>query len=573
MSRSSQRNAQAGHGGARVVHPAFVSVLAFSSPLFAALTSAFFCTRVAVVVAIVAASSSVAAAEGGATATEAPTKANSVYSSGGWSTLHRGPENRKLATGIELADDYSAWTALAGSAVLTAPTMSPDGKTMYVTTGKSRGSANLHAFDLDGNRLWRADAYASASEGIDPCAILSSAIVDQDGDLYLGDCNQLFAYHGDGRLKWVVDLPPLREGDWSASSEIPVNALTTAAFTASGDVFGVTNMGDVVVFDRATGRSRVDGVRLPGGLPPAASAVPMPATVFGGGLIDPAIRTWAWELLMGGSMRSANTPAVDLETGRIFVAATSANEGHGALYGIDLVELEGGLSVEIAFAADMGLGSGSSPALSPERDRVYVSDDQGNFYSIDALSGEVHWTVPTKAASAAAAVGANGDVFALQAFGPALIAISREGQVRWESDLAALAVNRLPGTWFFGEPRAIGNGNPTVLDDVVLLPVVYGYELTLGRTIPWPVESSLVAVDLRTGKGLRDVVSLEDDSTGITAILSDGTIVNSLGTALTSGTTPLQRFEWMLPGDRVLLRSLGGIQVSRPVRAESMNTD
>ena len=293
----------------------------------------------------------------------------------------------------------------------------------------------------------------------------------------------------------------------------------------------------------------------------------MPETVFGGGLIDPEIRRWAWELLMGGSMRSANTPAVDLDTGRIFVAATSVNPGQGALYGIDLVATDSGpgLDVEIAFATDMGIGSGSSPSLSPQSDRVYVSDESGVFYGVDARTGEVEWQVQTKATSAAAAVGANGDIYALQAFGPALIAIRPDGKVKWQSELQSLADARLPSSWLLGNPVAIGNGNPTVLDDFVLVPVAYGYQTELGRRIPWPVESTLVAVDIETGVGTRDVVSLADDSTGVTAVLPNGIILNSLGTAITSGIKKLASMEWLLPGDRELLSAVGGLQVSIPI--------
>ncbi len=69
--------------------------------------------------------------------------AEDVYSPGGWATLHRGPANRKLAPNVALGHDYRVWTALAGSAVLTAPTMSPDGRTLYVTTGRAVGNSNL----------------------------------------------------------------------------------------------------------------------------------------------------------------------------------------------------------------------------------------------------------------------------------------------------------------------------------------------------------------------------------------------------------------------------------------------
>lgn len=499
--------------------------------------------------------------------TATPVASDGIYSLGGWATLHRGPANRKLVPSAPLGGAYSIWTALPGAAVLTAPTMSPDGRSLYVASGKASGHANLSAFDLEGNLLWDSGAWQNSEEGVDPCAILSSPIVDDEGDIYLGDCNQLFAYHADGRLKWRVPLPAVQDGDWVASDRIPVNALTTAVFTKAGNVLGVTNAGDIVIFDRMDGRVLNAPMRLPGHVPPL-SPMPMPKSIFGEGLVDPEIREWSWQLLFGGAMRSANTPAVEMESGRVFVAATSTEVGKGALYALDLVETSPGeVGVKIAFSTDMGPGSGSSPSLSPSGHQVYVSDEEGQFYGVDARTGEIVWTLLTKAASAAAAVGANGDVFTLQADGPALIAMTEVGERRWESDLDALAKAALPSSGWLGEPVAAGNGNPTVVGDRVLVPVVYGYVAKLGRRkVTLPVLSSLVSVDIETGVGLRDLVSLEDDSTGITAVLSDGTIVSSLGTALTSGVSPLAGFaRLILPGDLELLAPRGGIQVSRPL--------
>jgi outer membrane protein assembly factor BamB len=519
----------------------------------------------------------------------APVGAEDFYSPGGWSTLHRGPANRKFLSQAPLPSDYRTWTALEGAAVLTAPTMSPDGRTLFVTTGRGAGHSNLHAFDLDGELRWKSAPWQDADHGIDPCAILSSAIVDRDGDLYLGDCNQLFAYRSDGRLKWVVPLPSSQEGDWRPSEVLPVNALTTAILTREGFILGVTNFGDVIVVDRETGRSVAAAFRLPGHLPNASTLVPRPDSAFSDGLVDPEIREWAWQLLFGGSMRSSNTPAVDLESGRVFVAATSTSRGQGALYGLDLTVLPGTLAdsepdadpdgppvdglervgrveISIAFATEIGPGSGSSPSLALESDVVYVSDEAGLFYAIDADTGAIRWQLQTKSTAAAAAVGGNGDIYSLQADGPALIAITREGQVRWQSDLQALAEAALPASWLLGEVVAIGNGNPTVVGDVVLVPIAYGYETHLGRRIPWLVSSSLVAIDVETGIGLRNVVTLADDSTGISAVLPDGTILNSLGTAITSGIAPLAGIaDWLLPEGLQLLTPVGGIQVSRPL--------
>jgi outer membrane protein assembly factor BamB len=507
---------------------------------------------------------------------ETGTPIGGVYSPGGWSTLHRGPANRKNVGQVPLAEEYASWNVLGGSSVLTAPTMSPDGRTLYVSTGKARGESNLHAYSIEGELRWQAAPWSDPEEGVDPCAILSSPIIDNVGDVFIGDCNQLFSFDAAGGLRWVVSLPPNKAGDWVASDAIPINALTTAAFTREGDVFGVTNFGDVVVFDRETGERLNVPMRLPGHIPATSSVMPMPESIFGDGLVDPEIREWAWQLLAGGAMPSANTPAVDLMSGRIFVAATSTTEGRGALYALDLSvrrgEGERTVDVEIAFATEMGPGSGSSPSLSPSSELVYVSDEEGRFYGVDARSGAIRWEVETRAASAAAAVGGNGDIYALQAYGPALIAIGEEGVVRWESDLRALAATALPEGFLLGEPTAIGNGNPTVLGDVVLVPVLYGYTTSFGgRKIPWPVRSSLVAVDVATGLGLRDVLALEDDSTGVTAVLPDGTILNTLGTAMTSGVTPLAPLaRWLLPGDLEPLLPVGGLQVSRPLSVESV---
>ena len=147
-----------------------------------------------------------------------------VYARGGWSTHHRGPANRKLVGSVELAKAYSTWTTLSGAAILTAPTVSPDEQTPYVTTGRAKGESNLHAMTLDGEPLWSAAAWTSPDDGVDPCAVLSSPIVDAKGDVYIGDCNQLFAFRPDGEIKWIAPLPNPREGDWHPSESLRVNA-------------------------------------------------------------------------------------------------------------------------------------------------------------------------------------------------------------------------------------------------------------------------------------------------------------------------------------------------------------
>ncbi len=160
-----------------------------------------------------------------------------AYSGGGWSTLHQGPGNRDQARGAYLHDEYRTWTALEGVSLLIAPSISPDKNRFYQTSGLAAGQSNLHAFSVEGELLWQSQPWTDADNGVDPCAVLSNVIVDAEGDLYLGDCNQMFAFHPDGSKKWTVPLPLAADDDWQPDPDLPINALTTPVFTVEGHVW------------------------------------------------------------------------------------------------------------------------------------------------------------------------------------------------------------------------------------------------------------------------------------------------------------------------------------------------
>ena len=129
-----------------------------------------------------------------------------------------------------------------------------------------------------------------------------------------------------------------------------------------------------------------------------------------------------------------------------------------------------------------------------------------------------------------------------------------------------LAHEQLPVSLFLGDPVATGNGNPTVTGDAVLVPVVYGYQIPM-TDITVPVRSVVAAVDLKTGEAMTDVVSLPGDSSGITAVLQDGTLVSSIGDATTSAVSPLKPImDLLLPKNLTVMDATGGIQVAIPVK-------
>ena len=88
-------------------------------------------------------------------------KPATVYSPGGWPTLHQDPGNRRSVDTDIRPREYRYWQALAGATVLTAPVTSPDGQQIYVTTGLPAGNSNLHAFSITGTALWQAEPWRS----------------------------------------------------------------------------------------------------------------------------------------------------------------------------------------------------------------------------------------------------------------------------------------------------------------------------------------------------------------------------------------------------------------------------
>lgn len=489
------------------------------------------------------------------------------YANTGWVTLHGDSANRKQQLGVTPSAEYTRWTALEGASILTLPVLLPNGN-IAVTTGKAEGHANLHVLDRMGNTVWESPRW-NGKDGVDSAAIISSPIVDVDGNIYIGDGDQFWSYTSDGDLRWVIDLPAAPTPNPFADGSRAINPFVTAAFTKDGAVLGTTAFGQVVVADRATGELRAPILQLPGTLSKRHTKTPMTPASWSNGIIDPAIKDPIFQIIMGGIVQSANTPAVDPETGRVFVAATDTQEDKGALYGLDVTPPRGGKlgSVSIAFAAQMGPGSGSSPVLSPDGQTVYTCDDEGLLYAFDSRTGALKWNAQSNAAAAAVAVGADGAIYTLTNPGVAS-AFGADGDKLWDADLSAVTNAALPVNPVYGAPIVRGNGNPTVVNGAILIEVYFGYDVPIqGHPVSVPVKSAIVELDPATGVARRTVAFATDTTEGLLGVTPDGRMFSTLGSMTSTAVEPLAPMvNANLPEGLEVIRPQGGLDGFLPVR-------
>jgi len=445
------------------------------------------------------------------------------YADTGWVTLHANPANTKYVQVAPAQQYRTRWHVLQNASALTAPVIGPEGN-IYQTTGLGPGHSNLHAYDVSGRLLWQTPPWKAAGD-FDSCAIIESPIVDAGGDIYVSDCNQLWAFHADGRVKWVISLPPSPAGMpyQEPGRLVPFNPFVTAVFTKEGAVLGVTVWGQVLVVSRDDGHSLAPILILPG--VPASPTVdpPRPATLWSDEQVDPALREPLWQLIFGGTIVSANTPAV-AKDGAIFVIATSANSAMGALYKLTFTPANG---LRIQWASFLGPGSGSSPNVTPDGKLVYVSDNAGTTYAVATDDGKIRWSVHSGSEAASSTVGPDGRVYMADQQG-AFRAYDSSGVHLWTSDLNGLAASLLPTIPEavmgrpLGPPVSGANGLATITDNGLLVPVTFGYRIPPGvfgsRPTTLVVKASIAVLDPKTGKFRRLLADISSTSEGLTVL-------------------------------------------------------
>lgn len=465
-----------------------------------------------------------------------------------WATVHGDSSNSDVVPLKASLALEPQWHILQGAGIWTAPAVAIDG-TLYSTTGRGRGYSSLHAINPDGSIKWESAPYQSEDD-LDSMAVVSCPVLGDNGDIYIGDSNQFWAFRSDGTVRWVADLKALG-----------VEGVFVTAMIVGEHAGGISTDGKVVLFNRNTGKLAAPILDLPGGGADVDS--PKARGLWEDGLIDPERVEMVWDILLGNVYEVANSPAVNPHTGRIYITGAGQDASKGTLYGIDLVNG----TLNIAFAADIPPNSGTSPALSPDGKRIYAMA-QGDVFALDANTGEKLWSQAVNGQAASPSVDREDIVYVLAKEN--LVAVKGEtGEVVWNNTYHDFASQRLESLWTrfglfkTGEPQAYIDSVVTITDGVLWTSLMLGYEMNLfGTEHVTAVETWLVALDPETGS-LVQAYPIPDSSEGGISVGPNGELYMDILAAQAS-IAYHAGYRWLLPSEAQVSKPQAGLYAFKP---------
>jgi outer membrane protein assembly factor BamB len=333
-------------------------------------------------------------------------------------TMHTGPNNTDhvwVAVAPRLELD---WVSETSFFVPEGPTYDNEGN-LYFSPLFPQEDVSLVSLDAEtGERNWAIEGNGSnAGSG----AILILNDPDNPGNqiIYHMTYTEAMALRPDGTEIWRVDTGLI------VPDPVPGVRSTTHSFgfnyhPQTDSLVGLTLDGVLLAFDRLTGEQIPSKGQVLGS--PAVSEVPMlpqfvidasndlTDAVFGTTPSGLSFFSLIIDVIFGGGSVVTNFFAIDPNTGLIVVAATAADEADGtmdglsefgAIYSFELADDEGGgLAFRMLDAAEFTGGTGSTPSISEDGSRIYVSDNVGNVIAFDTELAEL-WRVDVGDAVAA----------------------------------------------------------------------------------------------------------------------------------------------------------------------------
>jgi hypothetical protein len=316
-------------------------------------------------------------------------------------TMHVGPNNGDNVWVAVAPELELNWVVETSFYIPEGPTFDNQGN-LYFSPLFPQENVSLVSLDAEtGERNWAIEG-DGINAGSGAILILNDPEDAAAQVIYHATYTEAMALLPDGTEIWRtptgLTLPPVVPGERSTAHSFGLNY-----HPRTDSVVGVTIGGAIFAFDRVTGRAIAPVGQVPGA--PATSVVidlpqlvidqsnALTDEVFGktpGGL---SLFSVIIDVIFGGGSVVTNYFAIDPNTSVIYVAATAedAADGNedgqsdlGALYAIDLVDdTTGGLVFQVQGVATFDGGTGSTPSVSEDGNRIYVSDNAGNLIALD----------------------------------------------------------------------------------------------------------------------------------------------------------------------------------------------
>jgi len=272
----------------------------------------------------------------------------------GWSAVHADAANTDYSPVDGATELTLRWQIRLDGAINLGPTIGPDGR-VYVTDNSNDAGCHLHVLHgASGRTIW-------CSSEVDRFAVASSPLLDRDGRIFLADGKAMHAFDRDGNVLWKTPI---------------VGVPLSAQFTPEGRLIFITHIGRIYVLRRETGAPMLPPLELIPG------------------------RTWTPAESMAACLQgrdgcpSANTLAVDQATGRFFFTFFAPGAPQAGMRAMHYGEDPTPALTAVWSNDDLPGGSASSPSLSADGTRLYVTDNVDAMHALDAATGERIWRFP-----------------------------------------------------------------------------------------------------------------------------------------------------------------------------------
>ena len=394
--------------------------------------------------------------------------------------------------------------------------------------------------------------------------------------IYIIGYNRLMALRPDGSMIWSKDT----------GLSIPVSELSNKAkgkfhsfnyHPATDSLVSVTKAGALFAFSRKSGELIAPIGQIPGAPAISGNGTNIPDFVLN--KVDPlmdeafgktdeglSLFSSAVNYIYGGGGIVTNFFSIDPDSSRIYMAATAPDtedgteDGRselGAIYALGLVDDgKGRFEFQVLNRKTFQGGTGSTPALSADGQRLYVSDNEGHVIALDSELAEV-WRVdvgePLVGSITVAAD--NNELYAVTAKDVIqLIDSGDSGSRTWTAEL----------TGFDGyanvDVQSNGLTATATANGVVIM--IGGGKKLFGKTLMLHVGMGLL--DRETGK-LRYFTEGREDSLAMSVVAADGSIYVAH--------SPLRRAVGKAMYPELTADVTGGIARFKPIRLDLLARD